>query len=354
MKINVAILEKDQVYLNRLVSHLSSQYTDKLEIYSFTKQDLAMESLDQSKIDVFLSSDDFNIDVEDIPSRCGFAYFVESPEIETYRDQQAISKYQKLDLIYRQLLSIYSEKAGTVTGLKFTEDDCKVVCFSSPSGGVGSSTMAAACAKHFSERGKKVLYLNLERFGSADLYFDGEGQFNMSDIIFALKSQKANLPMKLESSVKEDESGVRFYSESRLALDMHELDVEDLLRLIQTIRLTQSYDFLVLDMDFYLSKSSVQLFRQFHSFIIVGDGSETSNNKIERAYDAIKALEQSEDFPVYKRTALLYNKFSSKTGDILEMGVRVLGGAPRYENATTQQILERLAKLEVFQETFKE
>ena len=92
-----------------------------------------------------------------------------------------------------------------------------MIIFSSPSGGVGTSSMAAACAVHYAMQGKKVLYLNLEKFGSADVFFSGEGQFDMSDIIYTLKSKKTNLALKLESCVKQDISGVYFYSQSKRA-----------------------------------------------------------------------------------------------------------------------------------------
>lgn len=61
--------------------------------------------------------------------------------------------------------------------------------------------MAAACASYYAAKGEKTLYLNFEKFGSADAFFSAEGQFDMSDIIFALKSRKANLSMKWKAAL---------------------------------------------------------------------------------------------------------------------------------------------------------
>lgn len=355
MKINVVILDKDQVYLDRLVSHLSGKYSSKLEIYSFTQKNLAMEKVQEAKVDIFLADNFFEINVDDLPLRTGFAYIVESAEVETYRGQTSISKFQKLDLIYRQILSIYSEKAGTVTGLRVSDDQCRVIAFATPAGGVGSSTMAAASAKYFAQKAPKVLYLNLERYGSADLYFDSEGQFSMSDVIFSLKSQKANLAMKLESTVKQDEaSGVYFYSEAKLALDMHELHIEDIVHMLNTIKLTQDYDYIILDMDFDLSREHLELFRMLHALVVVSDGSSTANFKVERAYEALLAVEQNEDFPVNKRMSVVYNKFSNKTGQTMENNLPVLGGAPRYEHARAREIVNKLQTMEVFSKILKD
>lgn len=42
MKIKLAILEKDEVYLKRLESVFNVKYADKLEIYSSTDRDIAL------------------------------------------------------------------------------------------------------------------------------------------------------------------------------------------------------------------------------------------------------------------------------------------------------------------------
>ena len=349
MKIKLAILEKDVSYLNRIVTVFSTRYADKFEIYSFTDPSVALASLDDAKIDVLVANDAFEINVASLPKRCGFAYFVDSVDINTENDQRAICKFQKADLIYKQILSVYSEKAGSISGLKLGDESTKICVFNSVSGGTGASTMAAAAALHFASQNKKTLYLNLEKFGSADVFFEGEGQFDMSDIIFALKSKKANLPLKLESCVKQDLRGVYFYSQSKIALDMLELGCDEIVRLISELKLTGSYDYIVVDTDFGLDKDSIKICKLAHSVVWVGDGSEVSNSKIFRAYNALATLEEKADAPLTSRLCLIYNKFSSKTSTALtDIGLKDIGGAPRFEHATTAQVLEQLRGKEMF------
>ena len=88
MKIKLAILEKDVSYLNRIVSVFSTKYADKFEIYSFTDPSVALASLDDAKIDVLVANDAFEIDVAVLPRRCGFAYFVDSADINMENDQR--------------------------------------------------------------------------------------------------------------------------------------------------------------------------------------------------------------------------------------------------------------------------
>lgn len=349
MKIKLAILEKDKSYLTRIVTAFGTKYADKIEIYSFTDPEVALGTLNSAKIDVLLSSDVFSIDLHKLPNRCAFAYLVDSMGIDMLNDQRAICKFQKADLIYKQILSVYSEKASSITGFKMTGDESVVIAFCSASGGVGSSTMAAACATRFAKKEKKVLYLNLEKFGSADVFFSGQGQFDMSDIIFALKSKKTNLPLKLESCVKQDTNGVYFYSQAKIALDMMELTTEDTIRLISELKLTGGYDYIILDMDFSIDKEMLKLYRQAQSIVLVGDGSLESNNKTERAYTALATLEANADAPLINRMSFIYDKVSSKSGQqINAAGLKVLGGAPRYSGANVHQIVEQLAAMDLF------
>lgn len=349
MKIKIAILEKDQNYLNRIVTAFSTKYADKFEIYSFTDQAIALATLDSSRIDVLIASDSFEIDVAALPKRCGFAYFVDSIDVDTVNGQTAICKFQKADQIYKQILSIYSESAGSLSGIKLGDESTKVIVFSTPCGGTGTSTVAAACAAHYAASKKRTLYLNLERFGSSDSFFDSDGAFDMSDIIYALKSRKANLAMKLESCVKQDASGVFFFSQSKVALDMLELNYDDITKLLSELKLHGSYDYIVVDMDFSMSMETIKIYKQAHAVVWVGDGTEISNLKIQRAYNAISIKEQNADSSLTNRLSLIYNKFSNKSSKTVgDIGLRNIGGAPVYAHASTNQIIEQISAMNMF------
>lgn len=344
MKIKLAILDKDKSYLTRMVSAFNLKYSDKFELYSFTDQNTALEALNTTKIDVLLASDSFLVEVDQLPKRCAFAYLVDTADIESLHNQQAISKFQKAELIYKQILSVYSEKASSITGFKMMDESGKVVAFCSAAGGVGSSTMAAAYGVRMANQGSRVLYLNLELLGGADLFFAGQGQFDMSDVIFAIKSRKTNLPIKLASCVKQDPRGVYFYSTAKIALDMVELKPEDIIHLISEIKLTGAYDYLILDMDFSLADGMLSIYRQAQAIVMVGDGSVESNTKTERACAALAIIDQNTDVPLVNRIVLAYNKVSSKGSQSANVpGIKILGGAPRFSGAETQQIVNQLA-----------
>lgn len=346
MKIKLAILGSDVSYLRKIVSVFNIKYADNLEIYSFTDMETMISELEENRVDVVLAEEAFDVDTKRLSPKCGFAYLVDKQGIESFRDQQAIPKFQKADLIYKQILSVYSEKATAVIGGGKKDSSCRVVSFISPGGGMGCSVAAAAYAKRMASRRKKVLYLNLELFADINIFFQGEGQFTFSHIIYALKNQKTNLILKLESCVRQDHSGVMFYAGPEVPLDLKELKAENVKRLLAEAR-NIGYDYIVIDSDFALDDISIVLWKEADSVVAVTDGEEISNRKLEYMCEAFKILEKREDYSYLGKLLLLYNKFSSKTGVTLqEMGIPEIGGIPRYEQATAGMIADKIATLD--------
>lgn len=355
MKIRLAILETDQGYLNRIISVFNTKYSDKLEIYSFTELSAACSVLNSEKIDVFIANDSFEMNLSDIPKRCGFAYFVDLAGVDAVKGQKAICKFQKAELIYKQILSIYSEKAEDYLGIKQGGKGADCILFHSPGGGTGASSMAAACAIYFASKQKKVLYLNLETFGSADSFFTAEGRFDISDVIYALKTKKANLILKLESCVRQSPQGVNFYSKAKIALDMLELKSEEASRLIVELNASGLYDYIIIDGDFRIDRDYLQVYRQMQSVIWVSDGSEISNEKTRRAYQALSVMEKNLDVSLTGRIAFIYNKFSNKTGKTMEdIDVKNIGGAPKYEHLSSAQVIARLSVMDMFEKLMQQ
>lgn len=353
MKIKVAVLEKDTMYLNRVVATFNNNFSEKLEVYSFTNEDVALQNLGAAKIDVFLANDQFEIERSSIPKRCGFAYLVESPEIESVRGEATICKFQKIELIYKEVLGIFYENTTNVTGIKLDDDSTQMYCFFPISGGVGASTAAVACAKYIAKHGKRVLYMNLDPFADTKCYFSADGTYDFSDVIYAVKSKRNNISVKLESTVKQDSSGVYYYESSKMVLDHMELTAEELEILLQTIKMTGAYDYIILDSNFDLCEGNKQVLKIANRTVLVSDGSNRSNVKFERIFPALQLLSEQREWNLEHKVSIFYNKFSNKTSRPVPVeGLKNLGGVPRFENATSQQVINQFIEMNVFESVF--
>lgn len=349
MKIRVAILDSNKAYIDRISNSINSRYADKLELYSFTNMDLAISGLHNQNINVFLANSDYEIDNKVIPNFCAFAYLVDSQEIELLRNKPTICKYQKIDIIYKQIVALFSEIISDSTEIKMgINSNSTILTVMSANGGVGNSTLAAALAKHITNKGKKVLYINLEPFGDSELYFSGDGQFNFSDVIFAIKTNKTKLSLKIESSVKKDVSGVFYLASPTNARDLYDMSADDLEILLKELKMTSSYDYIILDSELLLSENCQKLYKYSDKIITVSDGTAVSNTKFIKSYNALKSLYDQSNEAILTKTQLLYDKFSNKTSKMIDnIPIKVLGGIPKFENATEKQIIDQISSMDV-------
>lgn len=348
MKIRIAILDKDENYKNRILSNFQVKYADKIEISIFSEIEQLKSTLETKKLDMILVDDEMR--VEEHFKNSVLVYLSKNIGVEELYDHPAICKFQKIDTIYKQILSIYAETSSAMK-LRMDENGARLILFMSAQGGSGISSAAAAYSLRKAMEHKKVFYLNLERFGESGQYFSGDGSMSFSEVIYALKSRKSNLIIKLESNMKTDKSGVDFFDSCKNAYDMFELKDEEVFRLLQGISQIKEYDDIVIDVSEGLSERTLSLMEDYADQIVyVNDGSKTGNKKFERFCQVIKFLEERKEKDIFNKMVLLYNRYSSKTSEQLpESPVSVLGGIHRYEGVSGRDLIEQIAKVDVLE-----
>ncbi|RDU22819.1 AAA family ATPase [Anaerosacchariphilus polymeriproducens] len=350
MKIKIALLEKDQIYLYRIVAAFRNKFEDKLEVFSFTELEEAMSFMETNAIDVLLSCEYFEVNSDRLPKGCGFAYFSESLEIERIRNQKAICKFQKLEYIYKEMLAIYSENAVINTRAKKDIVETKIINFTSACGGVGTSTVAASCARYFARQGKKTLFLCLQPFENVNYFFRGDGQGDLSDILYVLRSKKSNLDLKMESALRQDASGVYFYDSSKSAIDLMGITKDEFKQMIEGLRILGSYEYIIIDSAFSLEKQALDNLSESGYIVFVTDGSDVANEKCHRAYAALEIIEQEKGLSIRNRLSVFYNQFAKDTSQSISFAdLKSIGKVPKLEEKTIQDVMKQLSNMELFQ-----
>lgn len=352
MKIKLAIIDKNIEYVEKITSKLLYEYSDNLELYSITEVDALREVIDREKIDIVLVSNEFDINLLSIPKKCVSVYLVDKDGIEYFNEKRAICRYQKIEILYKQILNIYSDFIGNVLQKVTDNNNTRVVLFSSPSGGVGTSSVAVSYAIRLSKKGKKVLYINLEEFGTTDIFFESENKFSMTDIIYSVTSG-SNLFMKLESCLNQDENGVYFFSVVKVALHMQELSNNDIVRILKECKKFK-FDVIILDMNFTLDKKRISLYEYIDSWVWVSDGTEISNRKAQKAYNSVVILEQELKKLLLNKISIIYNRFSNKGAkSVGDLKVNIAGGINKVVANSAREIINYLSEQDCLDNIFK-
>lgn len=341
MKIRLAIIDNDENYVKRLISNLQVNYADKLEPYFFSSYDLFLDFYRSNKVQVILVSEEIEVKGEEIPKDVSFAWLVSNNAVEAIAEYPAVGKFQKAELLYKSVLGLYADMESKII---FRGDGrARCIVFSSAQGGVGTSSVAAAFALQAAERGRRPLYLSFDKFSRSELFFQGDGNLGFSEVIYSLKTKKSNLPLKLESILKKDNSGTLFFDSCKCAGDILEINSEDIDLLFPALNGMETVDYLVVDMPLDFSQVCDTLMEKYaDSIFIIDDGSTIGNIKLQRAMEILQ-LRQKEQILI--KTRLLYNKFEPVVSKKIEgLEIPAAGEINVLQSASYRQMVEDLAK----------
>jgi len=348
MRIRLGILDNHARYAALLASYFGRYYADQLEIYLFDSHESYEQNSIHSRIDVLLANPDLLQGTAEIPSNIGVAYFSESRDVESIREVRAVCRYQKAELIYKEILSIYSEiENGEV--YRMGNAKSRILLFRGASGGAGTTTVATACAVALAYMGRTVLYLNLEENGVISHLLQGEGTATLSDVLYAVKSRHSNLALKLDSMVRRDSSGVCYYEPFSIMLDGCSLAGEDVRALLDAVRISGTYDYIVLDVNPHADESLQTLMSVAESIFLVCDGTEVSGKKLTRLVQSLAIEDDREDGTVLRRTSVVYNRFGHRSKTVTCVPeVETFAVISKYEGASPRVIRDSIAGTGVF------
>lgn len=275
MAIKVAVLEQNPRFLDRLTAVFSKNYADKLEVYPFTDLEVATSSLEFVKPDILLLDESLRIPEGALPEDCALAYFVNSVSVDQLEGRRAICRFQRAELIYKQIVGILSDQG-----------ESKFIPFTSPVGGAGVSTAAAGFALRLASQGKRVLYLDLDAYACPSVFFRAEGEYSFADVLHTLLHKDKNLTELLLHASRRDARGVSFFCESDRVYP--ELDAEAISRLLRELRVIATFDYIVVDIPFRLLLKQKDLWERASATVLVADDTDSAQRKLRRGYFALR------------------------------------------------------------------
>lgn len=366
MKIKVFLLTADETYARKIYNAFLREYSDTVDLIIFDSVDTMQGQVRKLYPDIVLVDEELRDVRLSLPQSAYLALLSDNSEAKTIMGHMAVGKYQRISGIHEQILDIYSVKQEMLS-ISVKENDpgkIKIVTFMSPAGGTGASTLAAACARQLALKGENVIYLNLEQFGTADAYFSGEGSYDFERVIFAValgeyataskngdnSKKEYAVATKMESALKKDISGVRFYSGCKNSLDMQGiLNEEAMENLFENFRKMKNVRWIVADCDCNLNEMTYKQIERSYLSVVVSDGTEASNRKTERYLGSLELIGNQRDQLMNSRVFIMYNRFGSSEGKrIKNQAFKEIGKFGRVENATVKEIMELMDEAGLF------
>lgn len=247
MKIKIAIADTNEIYANRLFEALGRQ--DNLFLSVFTDKERFEREISSTRYDIILF--DYSMYSSDNlfkGAKLAVVLYDEDNEptriiSEKYR---TVKKYQRGSSIYKEVIGIYSEYVSDSAFLGRSKESCLIISVFSPIGGVGKTSAALAVANSLANKGRNVMYLNLEPFASYGAYLELKGGKGMGEVFAALDGN-GSFDLKLKSLMKKTPQGVMYFEKFENLLDIYEITGEEVEKLIQMIGKIAIADYLIVD-----------------------------------------------------------------------------------------------------------
>lgn len=348
MKYKVAIIDADQTYLTRISNVLGKLYADKVEIISYSNWNSFDNSNDKTKFDMVMVTEEIKSKVV-IEDKLPLAILVEQNDIDKVDGIIAINKYQKHEIIMKQILDFcLEEEESKYTKKNVLGNTTKVYYVTSATGGTGTTSVAVALAKNLARKGKKVLYLSFEKNPATDIFFQGEGENCFSDVIYLIKSKKNNLMTRIENLIQKDVSGVYFIQPCRTVFDINELNVSEFKPLLQELCSVGTYESIIIDSMLEYNETGFFACDYSDQIVLVSDKTFIGEKKNNQLYTAFEIWDKERNSRFISKVQVIYNNAKVNSKNEVSSYFNVLGEIPRCEGAGENQIAEYISTLDIF------
>lgn len=352
MTVSVALFDTDTNYTERLMRYFQTQYAKQIRLSVFSSEEIFLERLEYQHFALVIVDEEHCGLIEKIPEKLSRVMFVKDNSISEIKGISVIGKYQQMDSIYKSIMNKCAKELPEVK-LKLGGKGARIIMVTSAQGGCGVSTIAAACAMNFAYRQKRTLYLPLNNTGSGNMYFHGEGEGSFSDVIFAIKSSEANFALTLKSLIKTDNKGVGYISETDNTQEMMELKDSEIELLVNTLKYSESLDYIVIDYSSDISIRQKMLICDYaDSCIYVSDGTENGKYKFNQFCNVMRFIEKREKCSVLDKIALLNNYIKTHDVDNEVLPVQKIGNIKRFDGYEGRKLAGIMASEALFDDIY--
>lgn len=279
MNISIAIADADRSYLDKIVEVLQ-EYED-LTVSGYTNAELLQSSLETKRYDILL----FDPDISE--NKMSFSniklaiclYSEEAGNAAMYADYEKVHKYQRISMIYKEVLKAYADKAGYVADFN-REQNTQMIAVYSPVGGSGKTTVALALAGRMANAGKKVLFLSMEELDSSSYCNPHTEETDGITSLLEAIGENANIELKLKGIMKNGLNGMSYVEGFSRIVDFNIVSKEEAGELLEKVRKYAGAEVIVIDMESRMDSIGEVIFEKADHIIVIERAGELPTQKL--------------------------------------------------------------------------
>lgn len=279
MNISIAIVDSNRNYLEKLVEVL--QEYEELSVSVYTNAELMQRALENKRYDILL----FDPDISE--TRMTFSnvklavclYSEEARNAAMYADCEKVLKYQRISMIYKELVKAYADKAGYSADLNAVQSS-KMIAIYAPAGGSGKTTIALSLAAKMANAGKKVLFLNMEQLDSSSYLNPHTEETDSITSLLEAIAEDSNIELKLKGIMKKGFQDMAYVEGFTRIVDYNIVSKEEAEVLLEKIRKYAFAEVIVVDMESRLDGIGQAIMAKADHIFVVERGGEIPEQKM--------------------------------------------------------------------------
>ncbi|MBR1758333.1 MAG: hypothetical protein IJ744_06355 [Lachnospiraceae bacterium] len=245
MKEPIVIYDKEEGYARGLLMQMERMHFPVSECVIITRLELLRQIL-KRPIELLIATDDVEALLPGHQIRC-VVILSEGRAAHETSLFPSVYKYQSMEEVMNEILTIYSEIGGDAITLNYTNDDPKkIIVVYSPSSGLSRTMFAMALAKEYAKR-VETLYLPFEAFTVENL-MDGRG--GMSDLIYYLREQSGQIGLRIQMMAHKEDH-LSYLTPVGHYLDVNEATIKEFRYLVKELKENSPYDVCILEMGYF-------------------------------------------------------------------------------------------------------
>jgi len=328
-RIPLIVADSNKDYLDSLCDYLLSECSQTFEVISFSNSVYLEQYLaEQIRSGILLYE----------PAMLGFSLSENNlihirlsvtPILYKTKERQ-VFKYLSGPLLVQNILQQLSEaEIGNLPVLAAVKK-AKVVAVYSPAGGVGKTTVAVGCSLQIAWEGQKVFYLNLEDLSSTGVFFKADSGGALADALYYLKEKK-NPGLKIKAlKAIDQQSKIHYFAPNGSDLDLGEEAAEPLRGLINLLKNSGDYDYVVIDLSSQLNTNNLAALEASDTILLVMTPEPNCQEKVKLFITELSRWSARQKSSLPERIYPLWNKWPAG-----------LAGE-EYQNSTVKEPLARI------------
>ena len=292
MALSIVLCDEDERYLVPLELKFTEEFGEKAEIIVITdKEYLKSFFSTPQNIDVLIINEDLydeEYEKQDISNVFLLSEVDNSMQTENMILKR-IYKYTSVKQIYNDVVNNMSSETLKTIGDR-ENNETEFIMVYSPSGGSGNTLVSMGIAGALSKCNKRVLFISTEVLQGFNYYLSNN-EYISNNFEKHLHNHSENIVEVLKGAIRKE--CFDYLLPFRQATNSYNIKLDDYRYLLESLRKSGDYDYIVVDTSCELSNSKTKLMSFCHKVIVVTMQNKVSTAKLERLINNIDCSDRN-------------------------------------------------------------